>query len=308
MATKWYLPHHPVVNPNKPNKVRVVFDCAARCSNDLMNSLIGVLTRFRKNRIALVGDIEAMFHQVFVKSEHANALRFLWWPNGCLEETPASYQMLVHIFGAKSSPSCANFCLRQTALDFAHLYNPTILEIVRNNFYVDDCLFSVEEELVSRRISSVEEAISAQRSLCELFRRRGFHLRKWLLNNEQVIKAIPDSERATSVNNYSFDVSSHQRVLGVNWDIKEDQFTFFINLPHNPFTKRGVLSTIASLYDPLGFVSPVVLKAKVFLQGLTRRKAGWDEEITSSESKRWSNWLSLLSRLNEVSVPSCFKT
>ena len=203
------------------------------------------------------------------------------------------------MFGAKSSPSCANFCLRQTALEFAHLYDPTILEIVRNNFYVDDCLLSV---------SSVEEAISAQRSLCELLRRRGFHLRKWLSNNEQVIKAIPDSERARLVNNYSFDVSSHERVLGVNWDIKEDQFTFFINLPHNPFTKRGLLSTIASLYDPLGFVSPVVLEAKVFLQGLTRRKAGWDEEITSSESERWSNWLSLLSRLNEVSVPRCFKT
>ena len=207
--------------------------------------------------------------------------------------------MLVHIFGAKSLPSCANFCLRQTALDFAHLYDSTILEIVRNNFYVDDCLFSV---------SSVEEAISAQRSLCELLRRRGFHLRKWLSNNEQVIKAIPDSERARLVNNYSSDVSSHERILGVNWDTKEDQFTFFINLPHKPFTKRSVLSTIASLYDPLGFVSQVVLEAKVFLQGLTRRKAGWDEEITSSESERWSNWLSLLSRLNEVSVSRCFKT
>ena len=63
--------------------------------------------------------------------------------------------------------------------------------------------------------------------------------------------------------------SSHEQVLDVNWDIKEDQFTFFINLPHNPFTKRGVLSTIASLYDALGFVSPVVLEAKAFLQGPT---------------------------------------
>ena len=83
------LASSPVVNPNKCNKVRVVFDCAARCNNaslndnlmrdpDLMNSLIGVLTRFRKNRVAIVGDMEAMFHQVFVQSEHANALRFLW--------------------------------------------------------------------------------------------------------------------------------------------------------------------------------------------------------------------------------------
>ena len=122
----------------------------------LMNSLIGVLTRFRKNRIAIVGDMEAMFHQVFVQSEHANALRFLWWPNGCMQDTLASYQMLVHFFGVKSSPSCANFFLRQNALDFAHFYNPTILEIVRDNFYVDDCLFSV---------SSVEEPISAQKAL-----------------------------------------------------------------------------------------------------------------------------------------------
>ena len=206
--------------------------------------------------------------------------------------------MLVYIFGAKSSPSCATFCLRQTALDFAHLYDPTIFKIVRNNFYVDGLFL----------VSSVEEAISAQRSLCELLRRRGFHLRKWLSNNEQVIKSTPDSERATLLNNYSFDVSSQERVFGVNWDIKENQFTFFINLPSDPFTKRGVLSTIASLYDPLCFVSPVVLKAKVFLQGLTKRKARWDEEITSSESERWSNWLSLLSRFNEVSVPRCFKT
>ena len=71
----WYLPHHPVTNVHKPKKVRVVFDSAAKCNelslNDtlvkgatIMNSLIGVLIRFRKNRIALVADVEAMFHQV----------------------------------------------------------------------------------------------------------------------------------------------------------------------------------------------------------------------------------------------------
>ena len=83
---------NPVINPIKPNNVSVVFDCAARCSNvslndnlmrdsDIMNSLIGVLTRFRKNRLAFVGDVEAMFHQpysLFVKPEHANSLRFPW--------------------------------------------------------------------------------------------------------------------------------------------------------------------------------------------------------------------------------------
>ena len=132
---------------------------------------------------------------------------FLYGQNGSMEETPASYQMLVHNFGANSSPSCANFRLRQTALDFAHLYNPTLLKIVHNNFYVNNCLFSV---------SSVEEAISAQKLLCELFRRRGFHLRKWLSNNEQILKTILDSKRTTLINNYFFDEGSHKRVLVVN--------------------------------------------------------------------------------------------
>ena len=102
--------------------------------SDLMNSLNGVLTQFRKNRIALVGNVEAMFHQVFVKPEHANTLRFLWWPNECIKETPASYQMLMHIFDAKFSPSCANFYLQQIASDFAHFYDPIVPEVVCKNF------------------------------------------------------------------------------------------------------------------------------------------------------------------------------
>ena len=88
----WYLPHHPVTNGHKPGKVRVVFDCAAKYKGvslnnqllqgpDLMNSLVGVIIRFRQDHIALAADIEAMFHQVRVKDDDCNALRFLWWPN-----------------------------------------------------------------------------------------------------------------------------------------------------------------------------------------------------------------------------------
>ena len=93
----WYLPHHPVTNVHKPGKVRVVFDCAAKYNGfslnnalmkgpQFMNNLIGVLIRFRKERIALVADVESMFHQVRVDPKHANVLRFLWWENGDLSK------------------------------------------------------------------------------------------------------------------------------------------------------------------------------------------------------------------------------
>lgn len=123
LGRSWYLPHHPVVNENKPGKVRVVFDCAAKFQGvslnsqllqgpDLMNSLFGVLVRFRQENIALVADIEAMFHQVRVWEKDCDALRFLWWPGGDLTKSPKTYCMQVHLFGATSSPSCAAYALQ----------------------------------------------------------------------------------------------------------------------------------------------------------------------------------------------------
>ena len=107
-----------MLNVNKPNKVRVVLDAAAQFDGislhdrlyhgpDLTNNLVGVLIRFREEETAFTADIEAMFHQVKVILDDADALRFLWWDTA-LSLPPKEYQMLVHIFGATSSPCCAN--------------------------------------------------------------------------------------------------------------------------------------------------------------------------------------------------------
>ena len=136
---QWYLPHHPVLSPKKPGKVRIVYDCAAVAHNrslndflmkgpDLTNSLVGVLLRFRKGCVAIVSDVEAMFHQVKVARSDRDAMRFFWWPQGNLSEDPKIYRMTVHLFGAKCSPSCASFCLRETAREFRKLYDPHVAE------------------------------------------------------------------------------------------------------------------------------------------------------------------------------------
>ena len=120
----WYLSHHPVFHAQKPDKVRVVFDCAAKFEDttlndqllhgpDLTNTLIGVLIRFCQEPVALTSDIEAMFHKVRVNSQDSEALRFLWWPDADVSKPPQDYSMQVHLFGATSSPSCANFGLRE---------------------------------------------------------------------------------------------------------------------------------------------------------------------------------------------------
>ena len=89
----WYLPHHGVYHPRKPDKIRVVFDCSSKLNGrsinkellmglDLTNQLIGVLTRFRQEEVAIIADIEKMYVQILVADEHRSLLRFLWWKDG----------------------------------------------------------------------------------------------------------------------------------------------------------------------------------------------------------------------------------
>ena len=122
-------PHEGVYHPKKPDKTRIVLDCSAEYGRqtlnehllqgpDLTNSLTGVLCRFRQEPIALTCDLEAMFYQCKVGKEHRDFLRFYWWENGYIESEPVEYRMTVHLFGAASSPGCANYGLKKTADDY----------------------------------------------------------------------------------------------------------------------------------------------------------------------------------------------
>ena len=217
----WYLPHHAVANLHKPDKVRVVFDCAAKYKGsslndnlirgpDLMNSLIGVLMRFRKQNVALVADVEAMFHLVYVKPSHVDALHFLRWPNGEIDQEPVVHRMLVHIFEAKSSPTCANFALKQTAAEFGHLFEPNMSKIVNKRFYVDNCIVL---------LPTVAEAVIAQTQLCDLLSKRGFCLRTWLSNSSEVLDQSPETERAKALQSYSFLENVSELFFGVHWTV-----------------------------------------------------------------------------------------
>ncbi|XP_053392148.1 uncharacterized protein LOC128554860 [Mercenaria mercenaria] len=306
----WYLPHHPVTNVNKPGKVRVVFDCAAKYHGislnsqllqgpDLMNSLVGVLIRFWKEKVALAADIEAMFHQVRVTEEDCDALRFLWWPGGDITQQPKCYRMKVHLFGATSSPSCAAYALKRTATDNARLFGKEVVSTVERDFYVDDCLKSVETD---------DKAIKLATDLQTLMKLGGFRLTKWLSNSRAVLNAIPESELAPSVVNLSLDETLPcNRALGVQWNVNDDRIQIKVKLSDKPLTRRGILSVVSSIYDPLGLVSPVTLQAKAIIQSLCRLKIGWDDQIPQSINNEWHTWLSTLPCLENVSVNRCFR-
>ena len=297
------------MNPNKPDKLRVVFDCAAQYNGvslnsqllqgpDLTNNLVGVLIRFREEPIAIMADIEGMFHQVRVSPKDCDALRFLWWPENDFNKDPEDYQMLVHLFGATSSPSCARFGLRQTADDNQEMFSEEAVRTLRGNFYVDDCLKSIKGET---------KAISLVSELRALLSKGGFRLNKWISNSRRVIESVPTSERAISMKGHLLDQLPCERALGTRLDVERDTFGFKISLRDKPSTRRGILSIVSSIYDPLGFVAPFILPAKRLLQNLCRRGLGWDDMVSNEDITTWQSWLRDLPKLDSRKVYRCFK-
>ena len=306
----WYLPHHAVTSIHKPGKVRVVFDCAAKYRNvslnssllqgpDLVNNLVGVLIRFRQEPVALVADIEGMFHQVRVPPKDRDFLRFLWWQDGDIFKPVREYHMNVHLFGATSSPSCTALCLRRCAKDNEAKYSPETIKTIERNFYVDDLLKSVP---------SAKQGIELANQLTDVLEKGGFKLRKWASNSREVLSSIPNSNRAPKLASLDFDnVSEAERALGVSWEIQNDTFTFQIKQDNKPFTRRGLLSVVASLYDPLGLVAPVTLGAKRLLQKLCKEKMGWDDHMKKCDIDTFCEWLNNLNSLTALKIPRCFK-
>ena len=300
----WYLPHHNVVNPRKPTKVRVVFDAAAACEGislnsslltgpDLLNSLFGVLQRFRIKPVALVADITDMFYQVKVTEKDSDSLRFLWKDNFDSNSAPDVYKMLVHIFGAKDSPCCANYALRRVAVD-GDLGSDLVKETLCKNFYVDDLLKSVDDvQTACKLLCDLRECLSV----------KGFKLTKWMSSSKEVLMSVPEGDRATPDANLELSDLPVERALGVTWDVQKDAFMFSPTVKEVSPTKRSIVSIVTSIFDPCGFLSPFTFTAKCIIQDLWREKIGWDEVIHDSHLKKWKLWISDLANLDSLRIP-----
>jgi hypothetical protein len=303
----WYLPHQPVISEQKGGKVRIVFDCAAKSERlslndqvlqgpDLMNNLLGVLLRFRCYPIAFTADVEAMYHQVRVSEKDRDMLRFLWWPDGDMSKDPAVYRMTSHLFGGLWSPSAANFALKRAAVDFAK--DTSVAEAIINNFYVDDLLKSCE---------TVQEARTLAQNLKSSLSEAGFNLTKWTSNSKEIIEEVSGDNGEAVKNLNLLTEESAKRSLGVNWDVAKDTLGFSASVSNKPFTKRGILSCVSSIFDPMGLASPFILVAKRLVQDLTKRGLSWDEVISSEDEVAWRQWKRELPLLEDLKVPRCVK-
>ena len=173
------------------------------------------------------------------------------------------------------------------------------MKTVHRNFYVEDLLKSVK---------TVENATKLYEQLTLMLACVGFHLTKWIRNNREVLDVIPQSEMASQLRNLFLDIEALpiERALGLEWNIEGDCFQFNIAQKDKPHTRRGILSMVSSIFDPLGFVAPFVLSAKTILQTLCKKGLGWDEIIPEEDLFEWQKWLAELPKLERFKVNRCF--
>ncbi|XP_013381171.1 uncharacterized protein LOC106152206 [Lingula anatina] len=296
----WYIPHHCVTNPSKPDKLRIVFDCACKCQGvslndqclqgpDLTNTLIGILLRFRQFRYAIMADIECMYYQVIVPEKDRNALRFLWWENDSL----VHYRMRVHLFGGKWAGSASCFALRRTVQD--HDVTDLVRGTVQRNFYIDDMLKSVKT-----KEDALEVIVDVKRAL----RDGGFKLTKFVVNDSELLDVIAHEDRAVEVKELTHGV--HAKALGMMWEVDLDVFHYTFKIDKGQeITRRNMLSVVASMYDPLGLIVPVVLHGKLLFQEATRLKLDWDDSIPHELSVAWIDWIQSLEELKDLKFMRC---
>ena len=212
---QWYLPHHPVIIPHKPEKVRRVCNATAKYQDvalndkllrgpDLLQSLIGIIFRFREHQIALSADIEAMFLQIGVPSADSRCLGFFWRDNP--EQRIEVYEYTRHVFGAKSLPTFANYALYQVAKDNA-VNNENVVRTVQRNFYMDDFLKSVR---------TPQEATEIYQKVRDILIKGGFNLTKWITSDDEVKSQIPETDRATKVVKTFESEPQSSSILGLN--------------------------------------------------------------------------------------------
>lgn len=309
----FYLPVFCVAEKRK--KPRLVFDSSATYSGvslnsilykgpDLNNSLRDVLLRFRERPVAIISDIEAMFHCFYVNKEHRDYLRFFWFRNNDPKQPLVVFRAKVHIFGNKPSPPIATIGLRNTLTRSEA--SAQVQLFVRRNFYVDDALKSAE---------TVEEAIDIIKGAQSLLSRFNIRLHKIASSHQEVLQAFPEGDLAKGPIERSFEEGEIQRALGVAWEASSDNFKLVVQLEDRPFTRRGILSVINSIFDPLGFVSPVALAGRIFQRKVIPRKdkmtpdlenLGWDDPIPEKFLAEWKMWQHTLKNLAKVTIPRSY--
>ena len=337
-VTVHYIPHLAVIRKEaKTTKLRVVYDASAKSNKtsvslnecllkgpSLNPLLFHILLRFREKRTALVGDIKKAFLSVEVNEADRNFLRFLWLEN---PKDPNSkiimYRFCRVVFGLNASPFLLNATLRHHISKYNSI-DPEFVRKLLDSFYVDDLVTGEDDS---------NEAYKLFGKARERMANAGFRLRKWLTNDKDLRDKISAIENfsakdtmseskhmlaADSDESYAKQTlgigsklnSGHEKVLGLSWDIESDNFIFqFSRLADAAekvdLTKRNLLSLLASQFDPIGWIGPIIIRMKMLFQDICRENIEWDVKLEGQFKHKWEEIVKHLLSIKTIEISRC---
>ena len=294
-----YIPHHPVKKDSTTTPIRIVYDCSCRVSanqpslNDclltgppFLNDLVSIILRFRSHQYGISTDIEKAFLHIILHKKDRNFTRFLWLsdptnPNSKFD----TYRFRTVLFGSVSSP----FMLFATLNYHLQQYNNPTSHDIQCNLYVDNVVTGSDSE---------SQALQFYQQSRSMLSEAKFNLRAWASNSQMLMKAAQQDGTA--------DENTLTNVLGIQWDVAKDQLSLPLKglRPTSSLftTKREILQDSSKLFDPLGMVSPISVRAKLLKQRLWQQHVTWDEPLDKHLLADWTAILTDICRCPDISV------
>jgi hypothetical protein len=305
-----YLPHRAVLKPESTTTpIRPVFDASCKTGrnpslNDclekgpnLLDLIPSILLRFREGKLGVISDIRKAFLMLDVHEKDRDFIRFLWWE----DPTKKTLRIFRHkrvVFGVNCSPF-----LLGAVIDY-HLSRvdsgeSKVAEQLRDSLYVDNCVTSVD---------TFEDYDEFREKATSIMARARMELRLWECSSVETSGVSFLTSRECGLDDGRKSCSSPEQlssVLGLKWNKEEDLLCVDVGLLDIPekVTKRVVLSTAQKIFDPLGFLCPVLLCPKRLLQEAWAEKTGWDDELSAEIKERFGNWCHELHLLRKIWIP-----
>lgn len=302
VPSNYILPHHCVFKQlSTSTKLRVVFNASAEdpkgnsLNKTLHNGpkvqreLSSILLSFRFHKIAICCDIKMMYRQILIKEEQRHFQHIFYRQTPTMEVQ--EFQLNTVTYGETPASFLAQRTLLQLKEDEGSNY-PLAAKALVSDTYMDDICSGADSLIEAKELTS---------QLVDLLQKGGFELRKWSSNNPLALSAFPVDFLETPILLYSDE--SAIKVLGLMWEPTSDCFKYYITPFTGPVTKRTVLSYMSRIFDPLGYLSPIIFNIKSFLQKLWTSNTVWDEVLPSDLLNYWIEFSQGLPCLSELSIP-----
>ncbi|UYV71441.1 hypothetical protein LAZ67_8003210 [Cordylochernes scorpioides] len=295
-AEAFYLPHRPVVKLSSgTTPIRPVFDASSKVYRspslnyclekgpNLIEMIPNLMLRFRNGKFGVVADIKKAFLQIEVNERDRDYLRFLWYSQN-REKTEVFRHRRV-VFGVNCSPFILGAVIEYHLSNVRPEHKP-LAQRLQKSFYVDNLVTSV---------NSFEELQDLKLTATSIMDNARLELSRW----EHSLDVTSDT--------YPFERAEISKVLGVCWDKREDCLSCEIPVAIPPkITKRSILSCLAQIYDPIGFLSPILIKPKILLQKAWTLKLAWDDELDRHYKDELSLWFDDLQLHKGMAIPRNF--